>query len=68
LVFAKQDGAVLYGQINELLVIGIFAGDAGFGGSFYDARPCIKHLQNFIDRKRIKGHALGNFWISQNTL
>jgi hypothetical protein len=37
LVFAKQDGAVRYGKVNELLVVGIFTSGAGFDWNFNDA-------------------------------
>jgi len=68
LVFAKQDGTVRYGQINELLVIAIFASGAGFVWNFYGATASIKFLQNLLSRNPVKSHALGNFWISQNAL
>jgi len=68
LVFAKQDGTVRYGQINELLVIAIFASGAGFGWNLYVASASIKFLQNLLGRNPVKSHALGNFWISQNAL
>jgi hypothetical protein len=65
-ILAQQQGAVLHGQVNELLVVCVFAGQAGFGGGIYDAAVLVKLGEYFVCGELIEGQANRDFGVRQH--
>ena len=45
LVLAQQQGLMGNCQVDEFLVIGVAAGDAGLGGDFCESRMAVERIQ-----------------------
>ena len=67
LVLAQQQRLMGNGQVDELLVVGVAAGDAGFGGDFGDSGVLVKGDQHVFRRQLVELQARDDLRIGQHT-
>ena len=56
---------MLYGQVDEFLVVCVAAGHAGFGGNFDEAGVVIEFGQHVLQSQLVERQSGCDFWVGQ---
>ena len=59
---------MLHGQINELLVVRVCAGQTGFGGNVNQMGVLVKFGQHVLKSQFVKRQPGCDFWVSKHSL